>query len=511
MKDMKIDFSLYDEYKNITEKISQLKIWFNLNEYGMSNEEIHNKVFESVDELKKEFTEKENELLIELTNYLNGKEYDKSIDKKFDNNEKSKVFNYIYWRYRNENEPVSLNITKTRDVIKLKGGSEYKRPFKLKGTCNACKKTTNIYIRDYNSKDIKVKCENCNHNNINRYREIVFPIECSCGECKRIENEFFEVFKSNMNSLLRKIVDDIYDKFKDYTPSDLELDEDMCEDYKVNRAYLDKDVREILSLNPNNIEDIDRIINKIAYRKKYFNKNDNYNEIIYEKLLEKKIIYEVNKLSKGSLIVKLIQGRLIGGYDCYSKDYNIDDVYKLIVEDTDIDVFRKKIEISSYKDKILNRGNSILIPFNNKYEKDVNVGLAFMNEVIINKYFIGHKEYIDKDTNKENVKRIFQSDAENSLYIDLKNKYPNNNIWPNYKVRDVIDLDNLKNNLTSEEYIYLNNNASFNFVISDKNGYPQKVIQACIGKHHNEEEWIKKDKIKEKVCKLAGVDFEEVF
>ena len=156
-------------------------------------------------------------------------------------------------------------------------------------------------------------------------------------------------------------------------------------------------------------------------------------------------------------------------------------------------------------------GNSILIPFNDEYEKTINIDLAFIDKIIINKYFIGHKENIDKNINRENIKRIFQSDAENSLFTDLKNKYPNHSIATNYKVRDIIDLGKIKENLTAEEYIYLNNNASFNFTIYDTNGYPKKIIQACIGKHHNEEEWIKKDKMKEKVCKLAGIDFEEVF
>ena len=62
MDNIKIDFSLYDEYKNITKKIKELKEWFTLNNYSMEEEEIHNKIFSSIDELKKEFTEEENEL-----------------------------------------------------------------------------------------------------------------------------------------------------------------------------------------------------------------------------------------------------------------------------------------------------------------------------------------------------------------------------------------------------------------------------------------------------------------
>lgn len=510
MENIIINFSLYDEYKNITKKIKELKEWFILNNYSMPEEEIHNRIFNSVDELKKEFTEKENQLLIEIINYLNGEEYDKAIDKKFEDKEKRKVFNYIYWRYKNNNESVSLNITKTKDIIKLKGGHEYRKPFKLKGICNSCKKRTDIYIKDYSDRCVYIECDNCNHTNVNSYREIIFPIKCNCNTCKKKESEFFEVFKTNIQPLISKVIDEIYNELKYYVPSEAEVDEFMYEDYKINRAYLDKDIRELFSLNPQDMKDIERIIKKISYRKKCFNGNDDYEEIINEKLLERKIVYKLKNLRKGDLIIKLIQGRLIGKY-YYSNNYGIDDINKLFVEVMNLDEFRKRIRLYRYDDKISDRENSILIPFNDEYEKNINLNLAFIDESIVNKYFIGHKEFIDKNIDKKNIKRIFQSDAENSLYIDLKNKYPNNNIWPNYKVRDVIDLDNIKDNLTSEEYMYLNNNASFNFVISDKDGYLKKVIQACIGKHHNEEEWIKKDKIKEKVCKLAGVDFEEVF
>ena len=77
----------------------------------------------------------------------------------------------------------------------------------------------------------------------------------------------------------------------------------------------------------------------------------------------------------------------------------------------------------------------------------------------------------------------------------------------------MLNLDELKKNLTIEEYKYLNNNESFDFVIyrDDEYGYAKKVVQVCVGKHHNEEEFIKKDRTKKKVCELAGIDFEEVF
>ncbi|MDU5111725.1 MAG: hypothetical protein E6248_14885, partial [Clostridium sp.] len=205
-------------------------------------------------------------------------------------------------------------------------------------------------------------------------------------------------------------------------------------------------------------------------------------------------------------------------YGIKRKNYLIDDVKKLISEDVNIDEFRNKIIVTSTSPKILYNSKNlcefILIPIEESYEKYINLDSVFIDKYILNKYFCEYNKNINTDTYIKNVKRLFKSDKEYTVYIDLKNKYSSNYIIGiKENIRHVLNLDELKKNLTIEEYKYLNNNESFDFVIyrDDEYGYAKKVVQVCVGKHHNEEEFIKKDRTKKKVCELAGIDFEEVF
>ena len=129
----------------------------------------------------------------------------------------------------------------------------------------------------------------------------------------------------------------------------------------------------------------------------------------------------------------------------------------------------------------------------------------------MNKYFFEYNNKLINHNNQQYVKNVFQSEAEKDMYIDLINKYPNNIILINYKIKDLIDLNQLKNNLSNDEVEYLTGNSEFNFTICDLEGNIKKVVQVQRGIHHNQKEWIWRDSVKEKVSKLCGIEYEEVF
>ncbi|NFB57099.1 DUF2726 domain-containing protein, partial [Clostridium botulinum] len=81
-------------------------------------------------------------------------------------------------------------------------------------------------------------------------------------------------------------------------------------------------------------------------------------------------------------------------------------------------------------------------------------------------------------------------------------------ILPNYKMRQIINLECITQLLSEKEYKYLKG-CEVDFAICDKEGYIVKVIELQKGGHHNDPEWIWKDNTKKKACRILGIKFEE--
>ena len=130
---------------------------------------------------------------------------------------------------------------------------------------------------------------------------------------------------------------------------------------------------------------------------------------------------------------------------------------------------------------------------------------------IINKYFFQYDNKLKINVVEKHVNNIFQSDAEKSMYLDLKNKYPDSIILINIKIKEILKISKVENQLNDSELEYLYSDASFNFLLCDLEGKAIKVVQVQRGIHHNEKKWIWRDSVKEKVSKLCGIEYEEVF
>lgn len=515
MERLSEDFSKYQEFINIYMVIKGIKEFENINNKIINDKNINvKKCIENYTEnIFDEFSELQKNVLNEIISWSNDNNFIVNWILKSSKEDQRKVFEYIYWLCKIDSKKMRyVKIQPLKNLLGFKRGDAYYKDISINQVCPVCNNVGCLFIREYgNLKKNYFECSKCNHRINNKE-------ECECSFCNEIKNELYITLKENLVPLLER-VDSTIRKLNEEEVYIDEYEEKMLEDYKLYRLNLDKDMREILSFKPKSSQELLRIIERIDKRNSIY-KNNNYKNSIIKKLLDNYIIY---CKEKKSYCLKKIYKKEKGINDSYS-DFidtrsNIDDIKEFFIYEN-IESFSEynylKLEdgyrismISKHTCENQNKFKYINISFLLGYEYFIEPFIY--DEIIMNKYFFEYNNKLINHNNQQYVKNVFQSEAEKDMYIDLINKYPNNIILINYKIKDLIDLNQLKNNLSNDEVEYLTGNSEFNFTICDLEGNIKKVVQVQRGIHHNQKEWIWRDSVKEKVSKLCGIEYEEVF
>ncbi|UCH98777.1 MAG: DUF2726 domain-containing protein, partial [Candidatus Aminicenantes bacterium] len=53
--------------------------------------------------------------------------------------------------------------------------------------------------------------------------------------------------------------------------------------------------------------------------------------------------------------------------------------------------------------------------------------------------------------------------------------------------------------------------AIFDYVITEEDGNPVKILEFHLGLHHKKPEYNRRDLLKKKLCEIAGIQFQEIF
>lgn len=109
--------------------------------------------------------------------------------------------------------------------------------------------------------------------------------------------------------------------------------------------------------------------------------------------------------------------------------------------------------------------------------------------------------------------RLFRADAEASQHIALQQRFPSAIIQANPRLSDVLGREaftRLSKHFSEEDSRYLRH-CYVDWAIYDADGYPAWVIELQRGPHHDNADWLRKDRLKRKLCLAAGLRFEEKF
>ncbi|WP_302783019.1 DUF2726 domain-containing protein [Clostridium saudiense] len=513
MKILKENFSEYDEYKKINRAIdifNELKA-INYKIISTSNIDLNSDIYNYTNTIFKNFTDEQKKILAELIEWSKNSDKNSECAKTLDATEKKELFNYIYWKREIDNENIfkNFNLNLLKKIFDQKLNESIFSDIGIRQICPVCKSEGMLFIRDINNKKGNYFfCKQCSH-------EIYSNEECKCKFCKKVKNDIYKSLKENLVELVNKIDNALIREFEVKNDITL-LDNQMFEDYKLYRLNLDKDIREIFSYRPNDFESLKNIIDRIDKRNSLYPKS-NYKKQIWEKLLERRIIYETKALEYYKYRINRISGDEELKHLKYNRfintNCNIDKLKSLFLYD-DLIEFKKHNTIMFVNNEIRlgsKSDNRFFCELNFKKGCEFVVETFNTEKYIINKYFFQYDNKLKINVVEKHVNNIFQSDAEKSMYLDLKNKYPDSIILINIKIKEILKISKVENQLNDSELEYLYSDASFNFVLCDLEGKAIKVVQVQRGIHHNEKKWIWRDSVKEKVSKLCGIEYEEVF
>jgi hypothetical protein len=502
-----INLSEFDDCKKIELCVKEINKELIEPKDFITNNEVNAEVEIKMNNLLHSFNDIERAGLGEVVKSINGFKYNKDIINILGMNQKIKIINYIYWQYKSKKIKFKLNDIKK---ILIMGKEKYTETLEVKKQCNICGGNGTMYFEEYGNNNNSVfKCSKCGHSI--RKREYVFPIGCNCEECLKLENKLYCIIKNNLNNLLNSIEERIMMYSNEIMLEKAPSDEIMRRDWILYKGSMNKDIRELLSYKPKDLGDIDIIIEEIKKRKKIY--NNTYRTDIYNNLHKFKIIYKdenLKQIYKDNIIETCFNHFIInrnGGKQLIGR------IRDIIKNCNDLQDLKKEVLVYKCQQVIsinfTRLGCDLHLPYSGSYRGNFNSSIETSD--VINKYFFLYDTEIVEGTKSDSVNKIFNSGVEESYFIDYRSKYQRNILLPNYRVVDIIDLESFKDVLDKDEYAYIKNGASFNLVIADLEGIPLKVVQISRGEHHNDEEWIWKDNVKRKICKLAGLEFKEEY
>lgn len=504
MFDAHINIQQIEEMKELFEPINNLRSAISVGVLDIGTEKLHKEALIFCQKEYEKFSINEKQLLGKIEKWIIHKE-EVSLYEQYNETEIVNVMNYIYWKYKNNSSEHKVDLTKLKRIFNLKSNTKYKKKIKIRMKCKMCKENGYLYIESYNDTSSKeFICTNCNHT-VNMERGNCFPSPCTCKYCEKLEEDIVKSLRSNLPIVFKKLEDNIIRLYNRYNVNKVIDDDTMLIDWKVFKLDLDKDIQELLSYNPKDEKSLDIIINKINERYLYYN-DKSYKEKIYEKLLKLRMIYKINEREVYNPIEQFTN--IIT--DVNNNKDNLDDILFFLKENNSLEDYKRCISINRRDERInfiINK-KSIAVNFNYCHIYGIKDS---DNRYVLNKYFFNFDEEILYANKNENLLNLFQSQCEENMFNILVRKYPSNRIEINRRISDFINVEKFKSLFNKNEYNYLLNKAEVNFIVCDKKTNPIKVVQVNRGEHHNQQEWIERDKLKKKICVYAGLDFEVVY
>lgn len=372
-------------------------------------------------------------------------------------------------------------------------------PLKYPVICPSCKKE---HYPDFLHPNLKFtgNCNNCSHYiytskkwcNRLGFNFDYYAYECNCPGCKNRKetlNKDLGIIKKKwvfeLTTQLYQLAQDV-NNIKYSRESKAITNKQLKNYYLINKNNIDKTTREILSMKPQNYNEIEEIVEQMIESKFYNNK-----EQIIKNLLDAKVIYK-QPIAETRIVPIEKLNMLIS--DAVEK------VTDNFARQLTFIIFDFKTQ-TKLKDTV-NMGNCYHI-----LQEISNLSNNKKYEYVLNPYFV---ENIKTEQLNVSGHSILKSNAELCTLTDLINKYPEYLVIPNYPLSQMLDINKFKGFFEKDEIKYLKY-CIFDFVITDKSGYIAKVVECQKGKHHNCEEWIAKDNLKRKILELSKIEFEEVF
>lgn len=369
-------------------------------------------------------------------------------------------------------------------------------------TCPSCNEKHRV---DFLTPSFKLTgaCSNCSHYIYSSRKLGSTPgssfdytvYNCNCNGCKsrreRLKKDLESIKENWVNESTTQLhgLAQALNDAKKIDISDI-TEKQLKNYYLINKNNLDKTTREILSMEPQNYEEVVEIIEQMVESKFYNNRDKILKSLIDTKVIYKKPIKETKTVSLNKFNAFLHN----------TIEYVTDDFARQLVF----------ILFGFIKNKVFltgcNVGNSGNIQYAIEGVADLCDSPTY--EYALNPYFL--RENIKKEHLKTSKHNILKSNAELCTLNDLILRYPDYLILPNYPLSQMIEINNFKDFFEKSELKYLKY-CVYDFVIIDKDGYVAKVVECQKGKHHNDKEWIKKDYLKRKILELSKIDFEEVF
>lgn len=473
----------------------------------------------------------EDELMCIDNNAEKIKDVDAEVIKKIKDNDELKkyILTYLYWKYKHKDSDKKVKFVDVKSTFKIINRKIENQIYPIKSIvkCRFCGNDAELSARSYHHLDKSFICSGCGHVDrcsstsseyVESYRY------CTCAYCEHLRKEIREIYNNwILNSL--KDYETIIEKLPLYIGK--VEDEVMKRDFMIQKSNLCKDTRQIVEFNPKDIKDLEKLKKEIASKSKY-SSDKKYLDTIDRKLLNKNIIYKYSE--KNTSPYKLLYIYLydvdVRGKSKLNRplEFYSDRINNLLWNINNSPSFFENPSIfDSYKFNRIKFNPNLKIPmrdwilyssFYDEYGEEHEIAMENLSDYRhcydekyeLNPYFF-NPVFVN---NKKNTK--FKSDGEKSIYSVLLNLYPSSDgytVLNNPRLSDYINMDDINFAFEKEKALYASR-CFVDFLIL-KDDIPFKVYELQKGEHHNEPDWIYKDRIKRIACLAGGLEFEECY
>jgi len=385
--------------------------------------------------------------------------------------------------------------------------------------CPLCGKQGNLII--HGVQRAKFSCTCCDHRFTYPLNELVDRCGCVvCGTRRRgVLTRIRDSVKTFEPECLKAI--ESFNKTLQVQGQGMVSDAQMRIDYRLNENEIGKDLRAILSLEPRSAEEF------MSFLEQYLEIHKGKRSNILNSALKAKVIYHTEKWVSNVINCQTIYDAiawstefLIGsdGYggrcvDMRNDPESVGDIVHTLFKEDD-ETVAKCLSISANNSLIFRAENLTIFLVDPKWYGSVHgikIAARKKDGYLLNPYFV--TSLPDASALKSDLDRshnLFRSNTEKNAYARLLQQHTKCLIVPNRLVRQIVDLPMILSQLAPTESKYAWN-CEVDFAIYNCDGDILFVEEVQRGDHHNTSEWIKKDTIKRKILKIAGVKVVESF